>query len=286
MARRAPIITLLFAMALPAVALAADSPEVVAARASYDRGVALFAAKDYAGAARAFAEADATARNDIALGAAIDAAIRADDPILGMELVERADGRASIANVAEARARFGKRIGRVRVTCSGCTATLDGTSLPIGKARIVAPGAHALLLEQNGKHEARELSVAPGESREIAWAPPLDKTAVRAQPGGISPAWFFIGAGTTAALGVVTTISAFSARDTHREFEDRGCPRLETSGCRDLADRGTSQQRLTNILFGASILAAGATTVLGLYAVRWSVARSDDGAVAMLHVRF
>jgi hypothetical protein len=285
MARRAPILMLLFAMAVPAVASAEDSPEVVAARASYDRGVALFGAKDYAGAARAFAAADATVRNDVALGAAIDAAIRADEAILAMELVERAEGRANIANVADARARFAKRIGRVRVTCSGCAATLDGTSLTIGKPRIVLPGGHALLLEQNGKREARELNVIANQTTEIAWAPSTERPLAPTE-SGISPTWFWIGAGATVALGGATTYSAFAVRSTHREFDERGCARLETSGCRELADRGQSQQRLTNVLLGASILAAGTTTILGLYAVRWSVARSDDGAVASLHVRF
>lgn len=287
MARRAPLFALLFALTLPVAASAADPPEVVAARAAYDRGVALFEAKDWAGAARAFAEADATVRNDVALGAAIDAAIRADDPILGMELVERAEGRPNVANLADARAKFGRRVGAVRVTCAGCSAKLDGAPLVIGARRIVAPGAHALVLEQDGKREGREVIVGPEQTSEIVWAPPV-APAPEAPPRapGLSPTWFWIGAGATVALAGVTTWSALSVRADHADFEERGCSRVETAGCRDLADRGARGQVVTNVLLGASILSAATTTVLGVYLVRWSVARTDGGAVASLHLRF
>jgi len=283
MARRAPILIMVLALSSPA--FAGDPPEVMAARAAYDRGVALFDAKDYAGAARAFAEADATVRNDVALGAAIDAAIRADDPVLGMGLVDRAEGRP-IANVAEARAKFSKRIGRVRVTCSGCTATLDGAPLTIGSARVVALGDHALLLEQNGKRDARTVSITPGQTIEIAWAPPIDKPPIEKTASGVSPVWFWVSAGTTAAFGAVTTVSALSVRDTREDFDALGCARVEKSGCRELADRGEGQQRLTNILLGVTIVSATTTTILGVYGVRWSVARTDDGAVASIKLRF
>src|SRR5579883_1459555 len=60
------------------------------ARAAYDRGVAAFQKGDYAVAAHEFATADALSPNAVALHAGLDAAVRADEAVLGMELAERA----------------------------------------------------------------------------------------------------------------------------------------------------------------------------------------------------
>lgn len=259
-------------------AFAADSPEVIAARAAYNRGVAAFEAKDYATAARAFAEADSIVKNDVALGAAIDAAARADDPVLVMELVERAETRG--VPVGDARAKFGKRVGHVRVTCT-CTVLLDGKDLAPGKARIVSLGHHALLLKSGSKSEARDLDIL-GDS-EIAWAAPID--APVKQPivaSGISPVWFWAAAGVSVALVGATTWSALSVRSDHAAFEEQ-C-KSPSARCSTLASEGLAAQRRTNIFLASSIVAVGATAIVGAFAVRWSVDR--ESAVATIALKF
>jgi hypothetical protein len=273
--RRAAALSILF-FALNASA--ADSPEVIAARAAYNRGVAAFEAKDYATAARAFAEADATVKNDVALGAAIDAAMRADEPVLVMELVERAEERK--LPVGDARAKFGKRVGRVRVTCT-CTATLDGKDLPVGKARIVTLGHHALLLTSGSKTEARSLEVTGNE--EIAWAPAADAPPTpKPTPSGISPVWFWTAAGVSAVLVGATTWSALSVRSDHATFSE-AC-KTPSARCDALSEDGLAAQRRTNILLASSIVAVGATAIIGAFAVRWSVDR--ESAVATIALKF
>jgi hypothetical protein len=266
----------LLLLVLPASA--ADSAEVIAARAAYDRGVAAFADKDYRAAAAAFAEADAKVRNDVALGAAIDAAMRADDAVLVMQLVERAVDRPAV-KTDEARAKFGKRVGRVVVTCT-CTATLDGRALPVGKPSIVVIGHHALVLTSGSKTDARAVEVGPASTNEIAWTAPVD--APRVQPSGISPAWFWIGVGATVVLAGATTVSGLAVRADHDAFE-RECT-SPSSRCSDLARDGVAGQRRTNVLLAVSIVSFAATTVVGAFAVRWTPV--EGGSVATVSMRF
>src|SRR5688572_26773486 len=63
------------------------------ARAIYERGTRAFGTKDYALAAREFARADAVVPSNAALEAALEASLLAGDPVLGMQLAERASGR-------------------------------------------------------------------------------------------------------------------------------------------------------------------------------------------------
>src|SRR4029079_5886075 len=107
---------------------------------AYDRGTAAHRRGDFAAAATEFALADEIAPSSVALQAALDAAIKADDAALGSDLLERSQ-RAPVAGALAARvkaasAAFAHRAGRLRAVCAEapqCLATVDGKPLTIGK---------------------------------------------------------------------------------------------------------------------------------------------------------
>src|SRR5687767_10529928 len=87
------------------------------AKEAYDRGVEAHNKGDMHKAAQEFARADALAPSGVALQAALDAAIEADDPALGGELLERStrekpSGQLA-ASVSQAKTKFAGRAGRV-----------------------------------------------------------------------------------------------------------------------------------------------------------------------------
>src|SRR5580693_6760902 len=67
------------------------STDASRARDAFERGSAAYRLGDYARAAAEYARADALDPNPAALRAALDAATLADDPVLGEELIERAE---------------------------------------------------------------------------------------------------------------------------------------------------------------------------------------------------
>ena len=145
---------------LPALAMADAKKD---AREAYDRGTAAYKRGDFAGAARGFADADRLAPSSVALGAALDAAVKADDPILGIELLERAkrapDDAALSEKTALARAKLGGRAGRLVIDCTACTALLDGQEAGPRKDLWVKAGPHTVLLRSEGKEHTVAVDV-------------------------------------------------------------------------------------------------------------------------------
>jgi hypothetical protein len=144
------------------------------ARRAYDRGVKAYAKHDAATAAREFALADELAPSPVALRAALDAAIEADDPVLGSELVERASRAPSppelSASVEKAKRAFSKRVGRVVLHCGEgrtCDGTVDGAPLVPGKPRIVRIGEHQVRLRSGATEESSRVTVAGDELVEV-----------------------------------------------------------------------------------------------------------------------
>ncbi len=100
-------------------AYAQAAPDVAHAKEAYARGVAAHERGDLALAAREFAAADAFAPSSVALQAALEAAVDADDPVIGGELIERSKRVASpvppklAQSVDAAKKQLGGRAGRV-----------------------------------------------------------------------------------------------------------------------------------------------------------------------------
>lgn len=252
---------------------AARAEDAVSARAheAYDRGAEAFKRGDFGVAARAFAEADALVPSAVALHAALDAAVRADDPVLGTQLLDRASrapaDEALDATIRVARARFARRTGRVRVACGACKAAIDGVPIDVGVAVVVRTGPHTATIDA-GVPEQRAIDVPADDTvvlspRAASIAPPP------ARSGGLSPAWVFVGAGATAIAGGLGIASAVDTSNRHADFVRSGCDRVGSGACSAASSDGASAQSRTNVLLGVTAALGVATAAIALFAVRW-----------------
>ncbi len=257
-------------------------------------------------AAVAYAEADLAAPSDEALGAALDMALRAGDPPLGMDLADRARARgiASLKPAIErARVDFGRRAGRVLVRCVGCTATLDGQAMLVDVPVWTTLGPHKASLSRAGVVTNRVVDVGvegvtvvelPPPSAAAAPAPTLAAPATPAandphggssQPGGkpLSPIVFIVAAGASAVLAGVTIWSALDVKGKHDEFVANGCEAsLSLGTCRSQSGTGAGAETRTNILIATTGGALVVTSLLGLFFVDWG--RSPAGPAASMRV--
>jgi hypothetical protein len=275
--RRGTTFGFAFACALALVA-PARADDVAEARAAYDRGAKAYDTGDFSTAAVEFARADALAPNATVLELALKSSIKADDPILAMPLVERAEGRNAQGQLAEtaraARERFSPRVGQLVVRCSGCTATLDGALTAVGVKSWVLAGSHEVVVSlASGARERVPVQVAAGALVNVEPAP---KFVVRPPPpvpaepksspgapgdGRISPVLFWVGVGATLVLGGAAVASAVDTRNRHEAFLQ--------SPSEAASQDGRASQIRTNVLIGASAATGVLTAALGAFAVRW-----------------
>lgn len=293
----------LLALALVASSGAAwadgTSDAAAQAHAAYERGSSAFRRGDYPTAAREYAAADALAPNPVALQAALDAAVQADDPVLGTALLDRARGaprtNALVTTMLAAERRFAHRTGRVHFTCApaSCLAAIDGAATDPSAAALVRVGAHAVTLETGGASVSRTVTVPPDETVEIAVTPTASAGPTNAPAGppaptspapartdappppssppsgsaGPDPAWFWVAAGATVVAAGVTTGFAVDTSNKHASFA-RECQPVSHPGCTTLQSQGQSSQTLTDVGLGATAVLAAATGVLALV-VHW-----------------
>lgn len=265
----------------------ADQATLDAARQSYDRGAAAYDAKDYPRAAVELAKADELMANDVALELAIKAAVKADDPRLAMTLASRGARRsnAGVAAAAEqARQKMAGRTGTVIVMCPmrpSCSATVDGEAVHAGAPHIVLIGDHNVVVEggggprdvlvakvpPDGVAEMRASAPSDGGATPLSILPPTrardqqPKTEPASTSSGISPVWFWLGVGVTAALGAATIGSAVDTQSKHEAF-------LATPS-EELQNLGLDAQLRTNLLAGSTGLAGVATIIVGAFFVKW-----------------
>lgn len=270
----------------------ADEADFRHAREVYDRGVRAHDAGDDAAAARAFAEADGLFPTPASLEGALESAMRADDPALGLELLDRSEGRSADASlrrtIEAARKRFVGRAGRLRFDCKGasrCLAAVDGAAISPQRPAYVRIGPHAVVLQRDGERLERLVEVSSGtvlvgEEESPPKPAPVVATPVtgpvtseHTSSSGISPTWFWVGLGATAAVGAFTIASGIDAVNIHDRFEQRGCaPGAAgpvSSVCSGIHDDGRSAELRTNVLFGVTGALAVATAAVGIFAVRW-----------------
>lgn len=276
-----------------APAARADVPDATRAKEAYDRGVRAHAAGDHRAAARAFAEADGIAPANASLEAALESAMRADDAVLGAELLDRSASRtpdASLAKtIAAARRRFAGRVGKIRVACGAsptCVASVDGVAADAKKPIYVRAGAHSVVVQREDRTERLvdvpadgTVDVSPDAVRAPEPAPaaataPLPRTAPEPAHGGISPVFFYVGLGLTTALGAVTVLSGIHTLKVHDRFEHDGCNEGATGprapDCGATSDAGKTSTLETNVLLGATAALAIATATTGVLLVKWA----------------
>jgi hypothetical protein len=296
--------------------VAAAQTDKTLAKEAYDRGMQAHARGDFKRAAEDFARADALAPSPVALQAALDAAVDADDPVLGAELLERSKREtptgALVPSIAAATKKLGGRAGRVRVKCpSGarCASQLDGAPFEPARGIWMRPGPHTLVMDVDGTPDTRSVEVRAGEQLEVvparaaaplpATAPPaasgaspqapagapreaLPATEARAKP--LPPIVFFVGAGVTVVLAGAATFYGLTAKSKHDDFVGAACNVVVTGSCQGLKDDGESAQSFANIGFVGTAVAGVATVVIGALFTDWSHAAKTGRAPVVVPV--
>lgn len=303
---------------LSAGAAAAQTDKALAKEA-YDRGVQASARGDSRRAAEEFARADALAPSPVALQAALDAAVDADDALLGAELLERSKRTtptaALAASIDAATKKLGGRAGHVKVTCpSGarCTSRIDGATFDPGKGIWIRTGPHVLDVGVDGSNDTRTVEVHAGESLEVVPAranapavapvatPSREGSSARAVSGAnatsaappsseprekpLRPVVFFVGAGVTVVLAGAATFYGLRAKSKHDDFVGAQCDVVATSPCQRLKDDGESAQSIANIGFAATAVAGVATALIGVFFTEWAGAARTGRAPVLVPV--
>lgn len=275
-----------------------DAGTIARARAAYDRGKRAHAAGDHVAAARAFAEADALVPEAASLEAAIESSMRADDAVLGAELLDRGASRTVDASLektmSNARARFAGRTGIVKAECASqtpCLVSIDGVASDGMRPVHVKIGPHSVVVQRGSERIERLVDVGAGATVIVPPPPPgttptppapPPRTPAPAPPPppetnapstGLSPTWFVIGVGATAVAGGFALINGLDALSKHDRFEQGGCLTTSTgpraSDCNAIASEGTAAQTRTNLGIVLGSVFAVATTALGIWAIQW-----------------
>ncbi|HZO14739.1 MAG TPA: hypothetical protein VFB62_15805 [Polyangiaceae bacterium] len=249
--------------------MAAEPSELERARQAYDRGAAAYDRGEYVAAAKDLALADELVPSSIALTTAIKATTFADDPLLGMELVKRAESRSpadeALTDAATAaREKFEPRVGRLSCSCGvwpQCRASVDGMDAAIGVARWVTVGEHRVIFTMGATRKIQVVRIEPrAEVTVTPPPPPAQRPVPHPKPvpdeaSGISPVWFWVTLGITAALGAGTIASAVDWKAKHDDFV--AGPTDEKSV------EGQAVETRTNVLIGVTAGGAVAAGVLG-----------------------
>lgn len=285
---------------------ASAQSDKVHAKEAYDRGTQAHARGDFRAAAQEFARADALAPSNVALQAALDAAVDADDFVLGAELLERSRRVQGVpaaaplaASIDAATKKLAGRAGHLKVACPNgarCTGTIDGAPFDATKGAWMRAGPHTLVVQVDGTPDTRTVEIRAGESMEVvaarastasptptpptSAAPPAPASPTPSpmasptapEPSGkpLSPIVFWIGTGVTVVLGGATTYFALTASSKHGSFVDTSCGALATTECTSLKDSGERAQTFANVGFAATGIAAVTTIAIGVLFTDWS----------------
>lgn len=290
------------ALTLAPSAWADAPPDKQRARDAYERGTAAYKRGDFAGAAAAYAEADAIAPSDTALQAALDAAVKADDPARGAELLERARTRpiagALATSVKNADAKLAHRAGKVRLHCNDvpCSGTVDGAELPADVARWIGVGAHAVTITALGRVTTQSIAVQPDATVDVTppkdappaplpaptVAPtptdvvptpaPVPATVPAEKPKGVGPAVSIVLLGSGALAGAASAFALLSAKGKHDDFVAHGCPTVGSSDCTSRASDGQTMMITGEVLMGLSVAALVSGAVVAIGYTRWKSA--------------
>ena len=279
-------IALALAGAAAAPAALADGATVTKetlARAAtrFREGEAAFRRHEYAAAADAFEDAYRIAPHPSALFNAADARQKAGELARAANLCAHylSEAPAKDANRADAAARLADlrpKLGRIEVQVEDATGlALDGTPIHAGET-FVDPGDHVVAATIAGKPASRRVTIAPGTLQRVildavadpsalpppAAAPAPDSSPPAApSPKGLSPSWFWVGAGATALAGGATVWSGLDTSRARSDFDLH--PTVQG------LDDGRAKQTRTNVLLGATAVLGVATAAVAIFAVDW-----------------
>jgi hypothetical protein len=279
------------------------------ARAAYDAGAAAYDGGEFGTASLQFARADELAPNDVVLRLALAAAVRAEDPVLSMNLVQRAERRATVDPalmelMRVTRARFESQVGFIEVRClrhATCTAYLADQRLQPGLPVAVLPGKAELRFTDGASESRIFIEVVPQRTVEVLEpaaapaapaepsapakrvAPPASKAlgTATASPSLALPRGVFWGglvlSGALAAVTVASGIDAANARERFLANRNEGT-----------REHGQAAVERTNVLLGVTLGTAVLTGTVGLFftSFRDSSAGTGSASVQPLAVSF
>lgn len=264
----------------------ADEPNRLRAKEAYAAGTSLFDAGAFDEAARAYLEADALAPSDAALEATFAALSRGSatsnlTPMFCRRIEERMTSPREIAKYRASCDARGATFGSFVLDCeTTCTGRFDARVFGEGVPVAAIPGSVVLDVEIGGARVSRTVTVAAHTRANVrVAAPPTDRATIPTSRG-VSPAWFGVAIGATAALGAATIVSGVDTSNAHDDFDAMKCgsvsaarPAATQAECHDAREDGESAALRTNILLGVTAASAVGTLVFALTAVDFS-----DGA--------
>lgn len=255
------------------------------ARAAYDAGASAYNDHDFRLAATQFARADELVPNPAVLKLALAAAVRAEDAVLSMNLVQRAERRASTDSallelVRVTRARFESQVGFVEARCASgqaCQAYLADQRLEPGLPLAVTPGRLELRFGE-GQSESRvtvdvvaahtlevrepTATALPQPAKPVASVAHQFPVAAADSPSfGLPRSVFWSGVVLSGALTAVTVASGVDAARAHERFL--------ANRNEDTRSHGQAAVARTNVLLGATLGAAVLTGAIGLFFTHW-----------------
>jgi hypothetical protein len=246
------------------------------ARAAYNEGLAAHENGDEKTAARDFARADAILPSNEALEAAAASALRADDAILGMTLVERASSRDLDARATDtierARRAFAPRVTTFVIDCGSateCTASIDDAAFVDAHVSLMAlSGKHAIAILRDKNRQFVNVVGGGGQVVRIAEQPrdaAPHRSQARESSSSITLPIAYAAIGVTLALGGFSIASGIDAKSKRSDFENGNCgtdaasSTSPISNCNQLASSGQSAQLRTNLLVAGTAVAVVGT---------------------------
>jgi hypothetical protein len=274
------------------VAWAAD--DVAGAASAFSRAQRAELSGDHARAAELYELADSMAPAPEALRSALRARLAAGQKAIAAARADALKTRypedaESKALAEKTLADLGAQLGRFEVTCRprACNVIVDGeaagTDAQTSQVIYLEPGSHQIAAAFGSlRADAQPVEVKAGESTQIAFdAPPEpveptpsggseglssgsltgDVSRDSAGGGGLSPAWFAVGAIVTAGVGAAAIWSGIDTLNQRDEYDKN---RTE-KGYQD----GLDLERRTNVLIAGTGVAAVCTVVIAGF-TNWS----------------
>jgi len=271
---------------------AAQDGDVAAAAAAFQQAQQAQLGGDYARAAQLFELAFSAAESQAALRSAIRNYIAAEDlaraATLSLRALTRYPGEMETRQLAqETLDAHQSALGHLRVTCSApCVLILEGAAeepLPSERHELfLAPGEHHLTADFEGRRvDERAVTARASEETQLSFeAPepevvepetdpetgPENRQPPMTEPpperaSGLSPAFFWTGAGLTLVLGAVATWSLVDTLDARDAYEAAPTERGY--------NRGRDKERRLYAFTGVLSTVGVATLLLGVLGTRW-----------------
>jgi hypothetical protein len=153
---------------------------------------------------------------------------------------------------------------------------ISGASIVLDQDLDLAPGERVEL--RVGERSRRIDVILVPETKPAAPGPVVPRR--EGTRHGLSPAWFFAAAGTTAVATALTVWSGLDTQSTLSDYEKQRPVLSQVEADRLVAD-GHARERRTNWLLSGSIVCAAGTAVLGIWFVDFKGSESTRVALGL-----